>query len=121
MSMVGGDVFAHLVRTLGPYLGDVVFVGGWVQALYVLEAEGAGARVVRTSDIDVTLKSPLEAGDRAPLLDLLREGGFDVDAFDDASGFEISIDDVDVDLLTDAPTPGDPVRIEGQPDLRVFG
>ena len=121
MSLVGGAVFADLLRALAPYLDDVVFVGGWVQALYVLESEGADTRVIRTSDIDLTLPSILEAGDRPPLIDLLLAGGFEVDAFDGESGFEISKDDVDIDLLTESPTPGEAVRIDGQPDLRVFG
>lgn len=121
MSLAGGSVFADLVRSLGPYLGEVVFVGGWVQALYVLEAEGSGARVVRTSDIDLTLAPTLDLGDRPPLLDLLRKAGFEVLAFDDESGYEVSKASIEVDLLAEGPAPGAPVRIEGQPDLRAFG
>jgi hypothetical protein len=102
-------------------LEDVVFVGGWVQALYVLEAEGARARVLRTTDIDVTLASKIDAGGRPPLLDLLREAGFEVEAFDDVSGYEVTKDSIAVDLLAEGPSPGQPVRIDGQPDLRVFG
>lgn len=121
MSLAGGSVFADLVRSLRPYLGEVVFVGGWVQALYVLEAEGSGARVVRTADIDLTLAPTLDLGDRPPLLDLLREGGFEVLAFDGESGYEVSKASIEVDLLAEGTEPGAPVRIEGQPDLRAFG
>lgn len=98
------------MRSLGPYLGEVVFVGGWAQALYVLEAEGSGARVVRTSDIDLTLAPTLDLGDRPPLLDLLREAGFEVLAFDDESGYEVSKASIEVDLLAEGPAPG---AIEG--------
>jgi len=121
LRLVGGAVFADLLRALTPYRDDVVLVGGWVQALYVLELEGAGARVVRTSDIDLTISPTLEAGERPPLIDLLRAGGFKVDAYDGERGFEISKDDVDIDLLTEGPNPGEAVRIDGQPDLRVCG
>ena len=121
MSPAGGAVFADLVRTLEPYLGEVVFIGGWVQALYVLEADGDGARVVRTADIDVTLADTLHSRDRPPLLGLLKKGGFHVTPFPDDRGFEISKDSVDVDLLTEGPGDGDPVDIEGQPGLRAFG
>ena len=121
MSLVGGSVFAELLRSLAPYLGEVVLVGGWVQALYVLETDGGRARVIRTSDIDLTLAATLHQGERPPLLDLLREGGFEVQAFDDQTGYEVSKDSVEVDLLTEGSVPGSPVKIDGQPDLRVFG
>lgn len=121
MRPVGGSAFAELVRSLAPYLGELVFVGGWVQALYVLEVAGAGARVLRTSDIDITLASTIDAGGRPPLLDLLRGAGFEVEAFDDDSGYEVTKDSIAVDLLAEGPSPGQPVKIDGQPDLRVFG
>ena len=121
MRPVGSAVFADLLRTIEPYLGDVVFVGGWVHALYLFEAEGSTARVIRTADIDVTLSATLEAGDRPALLDLLESGGFDVQAFDKDSGFEISKDSIDVDLMAEAPSPRRAVEIAGQSGLRVFG
>lgn len=121
MTLVGGSVFADLLRGLSPYLDEVVFVGGWVQVLYVLELEGSGARVIRTADIDLTLAPTLDHGERPPLLDLLRGAGFRVETFDDRSGYEVSKDSIEVDLLAEGTTPGDPVEIEGQPDLRVFG
>lgn len=121
MSLVGGSVFADLLRTLSPYLRELVFVGGWVQALYVLEVEGIDARVVRTSDIDLTLAPKLDRGHRPALLDLLREAGFEVQAFDDESGYAVSKSSIEVDLLAEGSALGAPVRIEGQPDLRVFG
>jgi hypothetical protein len=118
---VGASVFADLVRTIEPYLGDVVFVGGWVHALYVFEAEGRSARVIRTADIDLTLSTTLEAGERPSLVELLEKGGFDVQAFDEESGLEISKDSIDVDLLAEAPSPRTAVEIAGQSGLRVFG
>ena len=118
---MGSAVFGDLLRAIGPYLDDVVFVGGWVHALYVWEVEGRSARVIRTADIDVTLAATLQAGDRPDLMDLLKAGGFEVQAFPEPGGFEISKDSIDVDLLAEAPSPGVPVEIEGQGGLRVFG
>jgi hypothetical protein len=40
LTLLGSSVFAELIRSLEPYLDEIVFVGGWVQALYVLEVEG---------------------------------------------------------------------------------
>ena len=121
MTLLGSSVFAELVRSLEPYLDEIVFVGGWVQALYVLEAEGRGGRVLRTTDIDLTLAPSVDRGERQPFLDLLRDAGFRVEAFDDQSGYEVSKDSIEIDLLAEGSAPGAPVRIEGQPDLRVFG
>ena len=118
----GGRVFADLVRALAPYLGDVVFVGGWVHALYLLEAEGVSARTVRTYDIDVSIPRSLARGDRPPLIELIRAARFEVSAFDEASGLlEIQRDSVPLDLLTEAPDPREPIAILGQGDLKVQG
>ena len=118
----GGVVFAELARTLTPYLGDIVFIGGWVHALYILEADGDAASIVRTDDIDITLPRNLDASSRPPLICLVRDAGFEVHRIDAASGLlEISKGAVDLDLLTEAPASGDPVAILGQPDLSVQG
>jgi hypothetical protein len=83
LTLFGSSVFAELIRSLEPYLDEIVFLGGWAQALYVLEAEGRGERVLRTTDIDLTLAPNLDRGERQPFLDLLRNAGFRVEAFDD--------------------------------------
>lgn len=121
MGVIGAAVFADLLDALAPYRADLVFVGGWVQALYLFELEGPDARVIRTTDIDLTLSRSLTAGDRLPLVTLLRDAGFSVTPIDDQSGLEVEKDSVDVDLLTEATDPRHAVDIEGQPGLRVFG
>jgi hypothetical protein len=82
----GGVVFVELAGALRPYLGDVVFVGGWVHALYLIEAEGHDTKIVRTYDIDITLPRTLDASSRPPLIDLVRDAGFRVSRIDAASG-----------------------------------
>jgi hypothetical protein len=121
VTIVGGDVFADVVHALEPYLDEVVFVGGWVHALYVFESEGPKGRAIRTADVDVTLAPRVEAGGRPPIVDLLRAAGFEAEHFDDESGIEISKDSIAVDLLAEAPNPRNAVEIEGQDGLRVFG
>ncbi|MDX1648162.1 MAG: hypothetical protein R3304_13535, partial [Longimicrobiales bacterium] len=116
-----GSVFADLVKALQPYLDDIVFVGGWVHALYLLEAEGRDAKTIGTYDIDITLPSVLAASDRPPLIDLVRSAGFEVQPYDRASGLlEIHRDSIPLDLLTEAPDPRRPMAIEGQ-ELVVQG
>lgn len=34
----GSEVFARTVIELQPYAGDIVFIEGWVHALYLVEA-----------------------------------------------------------------------------------
>ncbi len=48
------EVFARTVKELQPYAADLVFVGGWVHALYLAEAN-SDERAIRTEDIDVTI------------------------------------------------------------------
>lgn len=119
--IAGGSVFADLIRALEPYLNEIVFVGGWAHALYLLEAEGEGAKTIGTYDIDITLPPALEASDRPPLIDLIRRAGFEVEAYDSASGLlEIYRDSIPLDLLTEASDPRQPIIITGQ-DLVVQG
>ena len=51
------EVFARTIRALQPYTHDVVFIGGWVHALYLAEANSPD-RPIRTEDIDVTIPPP---------------------------------------------------------------
>lgn len=118
----GGSVFGELVRAIKPYLSEVVFVGGWVQALYILEHSGSARGVVRTADIDLSLPHALDPGTRDPLSVLIARAGFEFQAVDGAGEvIEIFRDAVDLDLLAEAPSEKTPVEIEGQPDLRVAG
>ncbi len=120
--MEGADVFARLVQTLEPYLEDVVFIGGWVHSLYVLELEGSGGRTVRTHDIDIAIPRSLQSDSRPTLLELVREAGFDREPMGDESGLvRIRKGTIDLDILTEAPDPRRTVRIEGQPELHVQG
>ena len=120
--IAGGEVFGALVRALRPYANDIVYVGGWVHALYLLRAEGPTARTVMTGDVDLTLPGNLPAGRRPPLVELIRQAGFQVQPYDEASGLlEIYLGGMDLDLLTEAPSPRETVRIQGQSDLHVQG
>ncbi len=57
------EIFARTVIALELYAGDVVFVGGWVHALYLADAN-ADERPVVTDDIDLSIPHRLLAGDR---------------------------------------------------------
>jgi hypothetical protein len=111
---------------LQPYAADVVVIGGWVHALYIAQSH-ASSEAVYTTDIDVTIPPVLDAGDRPTLIELARRAGFNVDDLDRARG-TVSLWQageggaiIDLDLLTDAPDPTVPVRIDGQPDLVIPG
>jgi hypothetical protein len=118
----GGSIFGDLVRAIRPYLSEVVFVGGWVHALCILECDGSLRRVVRTSDIDLNLPLKLDPGTRDPLSVLIAKAGFETKLVDGAGEvLEVFRDTVDLDLLAEAPTERTPVKIEGQPDLRALG
>lgn len=73
----GSDVFARMVIALQPYAGGVVFIGSWVHALYLAEANSRD-RPVRTEDIDFTIPPRLLTGDRPALLDLVTAAGFQI-------------------------------------------
>jgi hypothetical protein len=51
------EAFARLAIALGPYLDQVVFIGGWLQALYLLHdlARPPGHAPLRTVDADIAL------------------------------------------------------------------
>jgi hypothetical protein len=125
VTTLAAQQFARVVIALQPYVEDLVFVGGWVHALYLAEANDGGA--VQTEDIDVTLPAALRMGDRAPLLDLAGAAGFERDPISDmddvatwmvyrsADGLTIPID-----FLTEG-DPRAPVTILGQPGLLAQG
>ncbi|HSU14424.1 nucleotidyl transferase AbiEii/AbiGii toxin family protein [Longimicrobium sp.] len=120
------EVFARTVLAFQPYADEIVFIGGWVHALYLAEAN-ASDRPVRTEDIDVTLPSTLLAADRPTLLELASAARYEVQEIGTESGvFEIFQQGADgavieLDLLTESPDPLTPVEIEGQQGLTVHG
>lgn len=73
----GSEVFARTVRALQPYAADVVFIGGWVHALYLAEVND-GEQAIRTEDIDLTIPHRLLAAGRPALLDLVSSAGYEI-------------------------------------------
>lgn len=120
------EVFARTMLALQPYASEIVLIGGWVHALYIAEANAA-TRPVYTTDIDITIPPRLAMGDRPSLIDLVRVAGFELDELDSDSGLKSfwqvgeRQQEIDLDLLTDAPSVREVVPIEGQPDLVVPG
>lgn len=120
------EVFARTIRALQPYAPDVVFIGGWVHALYLAEAN-AGGWAIRTEDIDITIPNRLLAGDRPALLDLAAAAGYEVQEVLDGAGlveiFQPGPGEglIELDLLTEAPNASQDVSIDGQPGLKLHG
>ena len=73
MRELAASQFARVLIALQPYVDEIAFVGGWVHALYLAEANDRGA--VMTEDIDVTLPHTLLTRDRPALLKLARDAG----------------------------------------------
>lgn len=120
-------VFARLVRQLAPYAGDVVFVGGWVHAIYLVDAH-APERPVGTTDIDVTIPLQLPTHGRPPLVELAMAAGFCLDPLSNQADTPMMLYHpgprgtmIDLDLLTEASDPLELIAIEGQPTLSVQG
>lgn len=90
---------ARLLRAIESYLDDVVLIGGWVHALYVHELEPE-PRSVRTTDVDIAVPRELPTRNRRPLLMLVEEAGFEVEA---VAGARVLVlvrkGDVDLDIL----------------------
>lgn len=122
----GSEVFARTVIELQPYAGEVVFIGGWVHALYLAEANST-ERAVRTDDIDITIPARLLTADRPALLDLVAAAGFEIREIGEGSGildiFQTGPGEsvIELDLLTEAPDPHRTIAIEGQPGLVIQG
>ena len=53
MSTIAAEQFARIIIATEPYHNEIVFVGGWVHALYLSEANESGA--IYTDDIDITI------------------------------------------------------------------
>lgn len=120
------EIFARTVIALEPYAADVVFVGGWVHALYLADAN-ADERPVVTDDIDLSIPHRLLAGDRPLLLELVEAAGFTAQELGAESGLyeifqpESGGAEVDLDLFTVAAHAREVVHIEGQGRLSAQG
>ena len=119
------EILAKTIRALAPYAEDIVFIGGWVHALYL--AEGNEARqALFTDDIDVTIPRSLLTAGRPTLLTLAGGADFDIEAERSDAPLEVVQYGPDhapiyLDILTEHPNPREPVPIEGQPDLLAQG
>jgi hypothetical protein len=122
----GSEVFARTVRALQPYAADVVFIGGWVHALYLAEVND-GEQAIRTEDIDLTIPHRLVSSGRPALLDLVSSAGYEiqevlggngtVEIFQPGPGQSV----IELDILTESANPRDDIAIEGQPNLKIQG
>jgi hypothetical protein len=67
-----------VLQELGPYLPDVVLIGGWVPYLYRHYSGFAGwmGADTFTRELDVLVDRPLPQDGRPPLAELLRNSGF---------------------------------------------
>lgn len=125
MSSIAAGQLARVIIAMQPYVEEIVFVGGWVHALYLAEANDRCA--VATDDIDITLPRVLLTRDRATLLELAADAGFARDPISDmpdvaawivyrnADGLTVPID-----FLTEG-EPRRPIEIVGQPGLKAQG
>lgn len=116
--------FAALVDHFEPYASEIVFIGGWVHALYLAEVHAA-ERPVATDDIDVTIPRRLPTEDRPTLLELATAAGFE--HYSHVDGASVTVyrrgeadASIDVDLMTEASS-HEIVPIDGQPNLLVDG
>jgi hypothetical protein len=72
------EAFARTVEALGPYLDDLVFVGGWARYLYTLMLEAAplGFTPLTTDDADVAAPPRLRVRSKT-IPELLVAAGFE--------------------------------------------
>jgi hypothetical protein len=123
--VTAAKVFARTVRALAPYTDEIVFIGGWVHALYLAEGN-EGDRALFTDDIDITIPAALLTAGRPTLLELAGGAGFDVDTERDDAPVRVvqygpDGEPIDLDIITEHPNPREAVPIEGQPDLLAQG
>lgn len=77
MTSRAAEQFARVIVEMAPYADEIVFVGGWVHALYLAEANETEA--IGTEDIDITIPGTLLTRDRPTLLELAARAGFERD------------------------------------------
>lgn len=114
------DVLAVLLKSIEPYLSDIVLVGGWAHALHLREA-CPSSRAVHTTDVDITIPRRLPSYGRPELLRLVEDAGFEIEAVGKAGLVLIRKNEVDLDILCDAESASDIIRVEGQGELCVQG
>lgn len=125
MNTRAAEQFAKVIVEMAPYAHEIVFVGGWVHALYLAEVNQGGA--VGTDDVDITIPRELPAGDRPTLLELAERAGFTRDpisAMDGVASWMAYTNDQGETVPIDFLTEGDPrssVPIVGQPGLHAQG
>ena len=68
----------RILKTLGPYLDDVVVIGGWVPYLYGRYGGFTtwSANTSLTAEVDVLVGRPLLSGERPSIPELLRRANF---------------------------------------------
>ena len=125
MSSEAATQFARIIIASEPYHNDIVFVGGWVHALYLAEANESGA--IYTDDIDITVPATLLMNSRPALLALAEQAGFKRDEISDMGGAGVMMEylgksgtKIPLDFLTEG-NPRDPVTIVGQDGLVAQG
>ncbi len=125
MNGSAAERFARVIIEMAPYADEIVFVGGWVHALYLAEANETGAVV--TDDVDITIPRELLANDRPTLLALAERAGFERDPISDMEGVAPRMvytgefgELIPIDFLTEGDTRND-VPIVGQPGLLAQG
>lgn len=125
MKSQAAEQFARVIIEMSPYSEEIVFVGGWVHALYLAEANETGA--VGTEDIDITIPHELLTHSRPTLLELAHRAGFERDPISEMDGVPPWMvytnqngETVPIDFLTEG-VPPKPVAIVGQPGLLAQG
>lgn len=90
MALIDGE-YDRLLRTvataLGPYLQDIVFIGGAASAFYRFHPMASSAAIapLRTKDIDLASDVRLPIGDRPPLHELLQRAELEATLHGDAT------------------------------------
>lgn len=125
MNGSAAERFARVIIEMAPYADEIVFVGGWVHALYLAEANETGA--IHTDDVDITIPRELLTNDRPTLLELAERAGFERDPISDMEGVSPWMvyrnalgETVPIDFLTEGAL-GAAVPIKGQSGMLAQG
>jgi len=92
------------LKTLKPYLGDIVVVGGWVPFLYRrYGAIPSRHPAVRTVDIDIAVPHSIPDGGRPTIDDLLSKAGYTTRIYGSNAGavkYELSTPPTELEFIT---------------------